>query len=73
MSTKKNIEIVINAKGEVTYEAKGIKGASCLDETAFLQAALGGEAAVVEQQKTAEYYEQSEGYVSTWAGEGKDE
>jgi hypothetical protein len=73
MSTKKNIEIVINAKGEVTYEAKGIKGASCLDETAFLQAALGGDAAVVEQQKTAEYYEQSEGYVSTWSGEGKDE
>ena len=73
MSTKKNIEIVINAKGEVTYEAKGIKGASCLDETAFLQAALGGEAAVVEQQKTSEYYEQSEGYVSTWSGEGKDE
>jgi hypothetical protein len=73
MSTKKNIEIVINAKGEVTYEAKGIKGASCLEETAFLQAALGGDAAVVEQQKTSEYYEQSEGYVSTWSGEGKDE
>ncbi|MBA3462146.1 MAG: DUF2997 domain-containing protein [Deltaproteobacteria bacterium] len=73
MSTKKNIEIVINAKGEVTYEAKGIKGASCLDETAFLQAALGGEAAIVDQQKTSEYYEQSEGYVSTWSGEGKDE
>lgn len=73
MSTKKAIEIVINAKGEVTYEAKGIKGASCLDETAFLQAALGGDAAIVDQQKTGEYYEQSEGYVSTWSGEGKDE
>jgi len=24
-------------------------------------------------QKTAEFYEGSEGYVSTWAGEGKDE
>jgi hypothetical protein len=73
MSTKKAIEIVINAKGEVTFEAKGIKGASCLDETAFLQAALGGDAAVVDQQKTAEFYEQSEGYASTWTGEGKDE
>ena len=73
MSTKKAIEIVINAKGEVTYEAKGIKGASCLEETAFLQAALGGDAAIVDQQKTAEFYEQSEGYVSTWSGEGKDE
>lgn len=73
MATKKAIEIVINAKGEVTYEAKGIKGASCLGETEFLQQALGGEAAVIDQQKTSEYYEQSEGYVSTWSGEGKDD
>ena len=73
MSTKKAIEIVINAKGEVTYEAKGIKGASCLEETEFLQKALGGDAAVIDQQKTAEFYEQSEGYVSTWSGEGKEE
>ena len=72
-STKKEIEIVINAKGEVTFQAKGIKGASCLAETEFLQKALGGDDAVVAQEKTAEYYEQSEGYVSTWAGEGKDE
>ena len=72
MSTKKEIEIVINAKGEVTYQAKGIKGSSCLEETEFLQKALGGDAALLEQQKTSEYYEQSEGYVSTWSGEGKD-
>ncbi|MBX3158762.1 MAG: DUF2997 domain-containing protein [Deltaproteobacteria bacterium] len=71
---KQDIEIVINAKGEVTFEVKGIKGGSCLDETRFLEQALGGEAAVVDQQKTGEFYEQSEGYVSTWAsGEGKDE
>lgn len=73
MSTKKAIEIVINAKGEVTYEMKGVKGGSCLGETEFLQTALGGESAIVDQQKTSEYYEQSEGYVSTWSGEGKDE
>ncbi len=73
MSTKKEIEIVINAKGEVTFQAKGIKGGSCLDETKFLEQALGGDAAVLDQQKTSEYYEQSEGYVSTWSGEGKDE
>lgn len=70
---KQDIEIVINEKGEVTFEVKGVKGGSCLDETRFLEAALGGEAAIVDQQKTSEYYEQSEGYVSTWAGEGKDE
>jgi hypothetical protein len=70
---KQDIEIVINAKGEVTFQVKGIKGGSCLDETKFLEQALGGDAAVVDQQKTSEFYEQSEGYVSTWAGEGKDE
>ena len=73
MSVKKEIEIVINAKGEVTFEMKGMKGGGCLDETKFLEAALGGEAAVVDRQKTSEFYEQSEGYVSTWSGEGKDE
>ncbi|MGE0546804.1 MAG: DUF2997 domain-containing protein [Kofleriaceae bacterium] len=70
---KQDIEIVISPKGEVTFEVIGVKGASCLDETKFLEAALGGEAAVVDQQKTGEYYEQSEGYASAWAGEGNDE
>jgi hypothetical protein len=70
---KQDIEIVISPKGEVTFQVKGVKGGSCLDETKFLEQALGGDAAVVDQQKTSEFYEQSEGYVSTWAGEGKDE
>ena len=70
---KQDIEIVINAKGEVTFQVKGVKGGSCLGETKFLEQALGGEGAVLEQQKTAEFYEGSEGYVSTWAGEAKDE
>lgn len=74
MSVKKEIEIVINAKGEVTFQMKGIKGGSCFDETKFLEQALGGEAAVVDQQKTSEYYEQaSEGYSSVWSGEGNEE
>jgi hypothetical protein len=50
-----------------------LKGGGCLDETQFLKQALGGDAAVVDQQKTSEYYEQSEGYVSAWSGEDKDE
>ena len=74
MSVKKEIEIVINAKGEVTFEMKGMKGGSCMDETKFLEQALGGDAAVLDQQKTSEFYEQSsEGYVSSWSGEAKDE
>jgi hypothetical protein len=73
MSRKQDIEIVINAKGEVTFEVKGVKGGSCLAETKFLEQALGGDAAVVDQQKTSEFYEQNEGYSSVWSGEGKDE
>ena len=70
---KQDIEIVINAKGEVTFQVKGVKGGSCIAETKFLEQALGGAAAIVDQQKTSEFYESSEGYVSTWAGEGKDD
>lgn len=72
---KQDIEIVINAKGEVTYQIKGVKGGSCFDQTKFLDQALGGDAAILEQEKTAEFYEGSEGYESTWqgAGEAKDE
>jgi hypothetical protein len=70
---KQDIEIVISPKGEVTFQVKGVKGGSCIDETKFLEQALGGDAAVVDQQKTSEYYEQSEGYMSTWAGEGQGE
>ena len=68
---KQDIEIVINAKGEVTFQVKGVKGGSCLDETKFLEQALGG--GVIDQQKTGEYYEQTEGYTSVYAGEAKDE
>jgi hypothetical protein len=70
---KQDIEIVITEKGEVTFTVKGVKGGSCVDETKFLEAALGGDTAVLDQQKTGEYYEQSEGYVSTWAGKDSDE
>ena len=68
---KQDIEITISPSGEVSFTVKGVKGGSCLSETKFLEEALGG--AVTEQTKTAEFYEQSEGYVSTWAGEGKDD
>jgi Protein of unknown function (DUF2997) len=68
---KQDIEITISPTGEVSFTVKGVKGGSCLDETKFLEQALGG--GVLDQQKTSEYYEQSEGYTSVWAGEGKDE
>lgn len=68
---KQDIEITISPSGEVSFTVKGVKGASCLDETKFLEQALGG--GVLDQQKTGEYYEQSEGYTSVYTGEGKDE
>ena len=61
---KQDIEIVISPTGEVTYEVKGVKGSDCMAETKFLDDALGGE--VLETGKTAECYEQSEGYGSQW-------
>ena len=70
---KQDIEITISPKGEVSFEMKGVKGGACLGETKFLELALGGDGAVVEQQRTAEYYEQVEGSNQTWVGEGKDE
>jgi hypothetical protein len=68
---KQDIEITISPSGEVSFTVKGVKGSSCLDETKFLEQALGG--GVLDQQKTGEYYEQSEGYTSVYQGEGKDE
>lgn len=68
---KQDIEITISPTGEVSFTVKGIKGASCLDETRFLEDALGN--AVLEQEKTAEYYEEGQGAgVSAWAGSGED-
>ena len=68
---KQDIEITISPDGKVSFTIKGVKGPDCLSETKFLEDALGGE--VLDRQKTGEYYEQSEGYTSQYAGEGKDE
>lgn len=68
---KQDIEIVIAPDGKVSFTVKGVKGPSCVDETKFLEEALGG--VVIEREKTGEYYEQSEGYESVYAGEGSDD
>jgi hypothetical protein len=46
------VEVVIDANGEVQIEVRGVKGHACLDLTDDLVAALGGE--VREQELTAE-------------------
>jgi len=49
---------------------KGVKGASCIDETKFLEQALGGE--ILVREPTSEYYEQGEDVgARNWAGDGE--
>ena len=53
---KKELEITINPDGSVSVQVKCIKGQSCVDETKFLEEALGGK--VESRELTSEYYEQ---------------
>jgi len=67
---KQEIEISISPTGEVAFTVKGIKGASCIDETKFLEQALGGEIQV--REPTPEYYEQGDEEAQRrYAGDGE--
>ncbi len=64
---KQDIIITIGPDGEVSFTIKGAKGKSCINETKFLEEALGGE--VQEREFTAEYYESGAGnYQSSYSG-----
>ena len=68
---KQEIEITIGPNGEVSFTIKGVKGPKCLDETKFLEEAVGGE--VLVRERTTEYYEQTESSTqSAWAGSGEE-
>lgn len=56
MSQRKELEITIGPDGEVKVLVKCVKGQSCVDESRFLEDALGG--AVESRELTSEYYEQ---------------
>ena len=71
MEESHDVAITDTQTNKVAFTIKGVKGPDCLSETKFLEQALGG--GVLEQQKTGEYYEQSEGYSSVYTGEGNDE
>jgi hypothetical protein len=62
---EKWIKISIDKKGKVSFTVEGVKGADCLNETKFLEEALGG--AVLSREMTGEYYEeaQAESTVTT--------
>jgi len=52
------INIDIDKKGKVSFTVEGVKGAACIDETKFLEEALGGQ--VISRETTGEYYEEAE-------------
>jgi hypothetical protein len=65
---KQDIEIKISPTGQVSFTVKGIKGGSCIDETRFLEEALGGD--VIERERTSEYYEQGAEGGAVWTTSG---
>jgi hypothetical protein len=50
------IEVVIDADGNVQIKTHGLKGKACLEATQKLEAALGGD--IRQREMTAESYEQ---------------
>ena len=58
------IEVFIDKDGQVRLEVRGVKGASCLDLTAALEQALGGQ--VIEREMTPEAYEEVEATDQDW-------
>jgi hypothetical protein len=52
---EKTIQIEISPTGEVSFTVNGVKGKACLDETKFLEEALGD--TIESRELTSEYYE----------------
>ena len=63
MADRKELEITIGPDGEVQVLVKCIKGASCTEETKFLEEALGN--TIESRELTDEYYEQPQGVTQT--------
>lgn len=63
MADRKELEITIDADGNVQVLVKCVKGQSCVDKTKFLEDALGN--AVESRELTSEYYEQPAGAQTT--------
>ena len=59
MAQKKELHIEISPTGEVSVTVKCIAGQSCVDETKFLEAALGNQ--IESRELTTDYYQQQVG------------
>ncbi len=55
MAQKKELHIAISPTGEVSVQVKCVAGMSCVDETKFLEEALGNE--IEARELTSEYYQ----------------
>jgi hypothetical protein len=62
MAQRKELEISISPSGEVKVQVKCVPGQACVEETKFLEAALGNK--ITDRQLTSEYYQPSVG-IST--------
>ena len=56
MAQKKELHITISPTGEVSVQVKCVAGQSCVDETKFLENALGN--TIESRELTSEYYAQ---------------
>jgi hypothetical protein len=66
MAQRKELEIEITPTGEVKVLVKCVPGQACVEETKFLEEALGGE--IQSRELTSEYYQQGQtagGYRTT--------
>jgi hypothetical protein len=59
MSQRKELEISISPTGEVKVQVKCIPGQACVEETKFLEEALGNN--IKDRQLTSDYYQQPVG------------
>ncbi len=63
MSQRKELEITIGPDGTVSVQVKCVVGQSCVDETKFLEDALGD--TIESRELLPEYYEQGVGASNT--------
>jgi hypothetical protein len=68
MAQRKELEITIGPDGKVTVHVKCVPGQSCVDESKFLEEALGGK--IESRELTSEYYEQPVAATTTTKTQG---
>lgn len=62
MAQRRELEIEITPTGEVKVQVKCVPGAACLEETKFLENALGS--TIKDRELTSDYYKPSVGITT---------